>query len=249
MSESRYNRQMLVDGIGEGGQKKIGMARVAVVGVGALGCAVSDQIARAGVRSIRLIDSDIPEISNLQRQVLIDEDDVKQRTPKAVAASIKLVRANSEVEVEPVVAKFGADNAKELLKGIDFVFDGTDNFETRYLLNQTCFELGLPWFFGGVLGMSGLSFPVLPGGPCLQCTLGPRLPDDQVPTTSERGVLSSIVATIASIEVTRALRTMVGDPPSPNLIVIDLQRELFRVIKIERDASCPVCGNRAQVVR
>jgi adenylyltransferase/sulfurtransferase len=243
MSESRYNRQILVDGIGEDGQKKIREARVAVVGVGALGCAISDQISRAGVRSIRLIDHDVPEISNIQRQVLIDEENVRQRTPKALAASAKLQRANSEVAVEPLVVKFEADNADDLLKDIDFVFDGTDNFKTRYLLNQRCFELGLPWFFGGVLGMSGLSFPILPGGPCLQCVLGPRLPDDKVPTTSERGVLSSIVATIASIEVVRALRTMVGDPPSPNLIVIDLHRESFRVIEIGQDENCPVCGN------
>jgi adenylyltransferase/sulfurtransferase len=236
---------MLVDGIGKEGQEKIGRARVAVVGVGALGCAISDQITRAGVRSIRLIDYDVPEISNLQRQVLVDEEDVRQRTPKALAASAKLNRANSEVEVEPLVTKFGADNAKDLLENIDFVFDGTDNFATRYLLNQTCFELGLPWFFGGVLGMSGLSFPILPDGPCLQCALGPRLSDDKIPTTSERGVLSSIVATIASIEVTRALRTMVGDPPASNLIVIDLLRESFRVIEIERDETCPVCGNSA----
>ena len=242
MSESRYSRQILVEGIGEAGQRNIRKARVAVVGVGALGCAISDQIVRAGVRSIRLVDNDIAEISNLQRQVLINENDVQQRTPKALAAAGKLREANSEVEVKALVQRFTSENAREILSEIDFVFDGTDNFETRYLLNQTCFDLGLPWFFGGVLGMSGLSFPVLPGGPCLQCAIGPRLADDQVPTTSERGVLSSIVATIASIEVVRALRTMAGDPPPPNLIVIDYQRESFRVIEIERDGSCPVCG-------
>ena len=242
MTESRYHRQIQVEGIGPEGQRRIGGARVAVVGVGALGCAVADQLVRAGVRSIRLIDSDTPELSNLTRQVLIDEDDVERKRPKALAAAQKLKRANSEVLVEPRVARFDPETARDLIDGIDLVFDGTDNFETRYLINRVCLERRLPWVFGGVLGMSGMSFPVVPGGPCLCCALGPGPADGRVETTLERGVLLATVSAVASWEVVRGLKIMMGKPVRPNLIVVDLDRESVRCVKIERDPGCPICG-------
>lgn len=242
MTEARYNRQILVDWVGEKGQEAIRKARIALVGVGALGCAIADQIVRGGVGYLRLIDPDTPEISNLQRQVLIDEEDVKNRTPKALAAAAKLNRANSEVVVEPLVTRMDSKNAKALLSDVDLVLDGTDNFAARYLINGACIELGVPWIFGGVLGASGMSLPVLPGGPCLRCALGPEPTAGSVPTTAEMGVLSSIVAAVASIEVVRAWKIIVGSPPEPKLIVMDLFKESFRVVPIDRDPDCPACG-------
>ena len=241
MTESRYQRQIIVEGIGEKGQGLIRKARVAIVGVGALGCAIADQLARAGIGYIRLIDSDVPEMSNLQRQVLIDEQDVKNRTPKALAAADKLRRANSEVDVEAHVVRLTSDNAKPLLEGVNLVLDGMDNFEARYIVNSTCLELGVPWIFGGVLGMAGMSLPILPGGPCLHCALGPEPPAGTVPTTAQSGVLSSIVTTIASVEVVRAIKIITGRRLGPNLIVIDLDRESLRAIPIESDPDCPAC--------
>jgi molybdopterin/thiamine biosynthesis adenylyltransferase len=241
MRESRYNRQILVDGIGERGQEAIRKARVALVGVGALGCAVADQLVRGGIGYMRLIDPDTPEISNLQRQVLIDEEDVKNRIPKALAAASKLKRANSEVIVEPRVTRLAPENAGELLADVSLVLDGTDNFAARYLMNRTCLDLGTPWIFGGVLGTSGMSLPILPGGPCLQCALGPEPPAGTVPTTAEQGVLSSIVAAIASIEVVRAIKIIVGKPPVSKLALFDIFKESFRAVSIERDPSCPAC--------
>jgi adenylyltransferase/sulfurtransferase len=242
LTEPRYNRQIIVEGIGESGQAAIRAGRVAVVGAGALGCAVSTQLVRGGIGFLRLIDPDVPEISNLQRQVLIDEDDVRDRTPKAVAAANKLRAANSEVEVEPLTELLDDGNAAELLGGVDLVLDGTDNFAARYTINRTCLGSGTPYVFGGVLAASGMSFPVLPGGPCLQCALGPEPPDGSVPTTSERGVLCAIVQTVASLEVLRAMKLLTGHGLEPRLAVVDLWDETMRLVPVERDPSCPVCG-------
>ncbi len=243
MTESRYNRQELVSFVGKAGQEKINAARVAVVGVGALGCVISDQLVRAGIGYIRLIDSDTPEISNIQRQILIDEVNVKAGTPKVEAATEKLRRTNSEVEIEPHKVRMGPDNAEKLLSGVDLVFDGTDNFEARYLINRTLLKLGTPWIFGGVLAATGMSFPVLPGGPCLECVLGEEPPTDAVPTTAEQGVLAPIVATIGSIEVIRGLRFLMGKDLKPQLFTVDLERESTRTVPIEKNPSCPACSD------
>ncbi|MDD5306657.1 MAG: HesA/MoeB/ThiF family protein [Deltaproteobacteria bacterium] len=241
-AESRYQRQILVEGIGEEGQRRIRAARVAVVGLGALGCVVADQMSRAGVGAIRLIDPDIPEISNLQRQVLIDEEDVRQGRPKALAAAARIGRANSEVSVEAHVTRLLPHNALALLGGVDLVLDGTDNFEARYLVNETCVRLKIPWVFGGVLGASGMSMAVVPGGPCLRCALGPAPQAGTVPTTAQVGVLASIVGMIGSVEVARGLKILVGRKLEPRLVVFDLWSESFRTISIRKVEGCPVCG-------
>lgn len=242
MSGNRYSRQILVDGIGERGQAALGAARVAVVGSGALGCAVLDQLARAGVGYLRIIDPDVPEISNLQRQVLIDEDDVAARRPKALAAAAKLARANSEVRVDPLVTRLEEGRAAELLAGVDLVLDGTDNFVARFLINRTCVASRTPYVFGGVLAASGMSFPCLPGGPCLRCALGEEPPEGALPGTDRRGVLCAIVQTVASLEVVRAFRILTGAPPEPRLAIVDLWAESMRTVVVERDPDCPVCG-------
>ena len=132
-------------------------------------------------------------------------------------------------------------DARPLIEDVNLVLDGMDNFETRYIVNRACLELGTPWIFGGVLGMAGMSLPILPGGPCLHCALGPKPPAGTVPTTAELGVLSSIVATIASVEVVRAIKIIIGRQLEPNLIVVDLDRESLRTIPIERNPACPAC--------
>lgn len=243
MAESRYNRQILVDGIGERGQERIRRGSIALVGVGALGCAIAQQLVRAGIGSIRLIDADVPEISNLQRQVLIDELDVQSRTPKADAAAAKLARANSEVRIESRVERFTEENARNLLEGADLVLDGTDNFQTRYLINRVCVELGIPWVFGGVLAMSGMSFPILPGGPCLFCALGPEPSPGSIPSTDQMGILAATVSSIASLEVVRALKILIGAELKPCLAILDLNKESLRTVSIEKNPDCPICGS------
>jgi molybdopterin/thiamine biosynthesis adenylyltransferase len=241
MSEPRYRRQILVEGIGEAGQAALRSARVAGVGSGALGCAILDQLARAGVGTLRIVDPDVPELSNLQRQILIDEDDVAARRPKALAAADKLARANSEVILDPRVERLEPGNAAALLSGVDLVLDGTDNFAARYLINSTCLASGTPWVYGGVLAAGGMSFPVLPGGPCLRCALGEEPPEGALPGTAERGVLCAVVQTVASLEVVRAFRILTGAPPEPRLAIVDLWAETFRTVAVDRDPACPVC--------
>jgi molybdopterin-synthase adenylyltransferase len=242
MPETRYNRQMLAAGIGAAGQERIRRTRVALVGAGALGCAIADQLVRAGIGYLRLIDPDTPELSNLQRQVLIDEEDVREQRPKALAATAKLRRANSAVAIDAVVGRIDARNASELLGGVDIVLDGTDNFEARYLIDRTCVASRTPWVFGGVLAWGGMSFPIVPGGPCLTCAIGPEPPSGQVPSTAELGVLCAAVATAASLEVARALKIAVGQAVTPTLVVFDLLAETMRSIAVIRDPACPVCG-------
>lgn len=238
----RYLRQELVEGIGPEGQARIGAARVAIVGSGALGCAIADQLARGGIGHLRIIDPDVPEISNLQRQVLIDEDDVASGTPKALAAAAKLRGANSLVGVDPIVARLEESNAIDLLSGSDLVMDGTDNFPARYLIDRTVRGLGIPYVFGGVLAASGMTFPVLPDGPCLGCAIGPMPPEGSVPTTEEEGILCSTVAAIASLQVVTALKIICGHQVAPRLAVVDLWDQTMRSIAVERDPSCKICG-------
>jgi adenylyltransferase/sulfurtransferase len=241
MTEARYNRQIIVDGVGEDGQRRLGQARVAVVGAGALGCAVSTQLVRGGIGYLKLIDPDAPDLSNLQRQVLIDEEDVRQGTPKALAAAAKLRAANSEVEVDPRVLELDDDNAADLLAGVDVVLDGTDNLRARYAINRACVASGTPYVFGGVLAASGMSFAVLPGGPCLHCALGPEPSADSVPGTEERGVLCAIIQAVAAVEVVRAMKIVIGHDVPPDLLVLDLWDESQRLVRVERDPDCPVC--------
>ena len=161
--ESRYSRQIRFAPIGEEGQRRIRAARVAIVGCGALGSFQAEALARAGVGRLRLIDRDFVEWSNLQRQFLFDEADAAEALPKAVAAARRLAKVNSEVAIEPMVADLTPSNAAELLEGIDLILDGTDNFETRYLINDVAVRENIPWIYGAAVGSYGLKLAIVPG--------------------------------------------------------------------------------------
>jgi molybdopterin/thiamine biosynthesis adenylyltransferase len=184
----RYSRQTLFAGIGPDGQRKLGQSSVVIVGCGAMGSALANNLVRAGVGRVRLVDRDFVELNNLQRQTLYDERDAAEAAPKAVAAARRLAAVNSEVTVEPVVSDFNADNAEELLEGMDLALDGSDNFETRYLLNDACVKLGKPWIYSGVIAAYGVSMTVLPGDTaCLRCVF----PDRPLPGTTPTPPVSS----------------------------------------------------------
>lgn len=163
----RHARQILLEGIGPQGQQRLLSARVLLVGCGALGSNVINMLVRAGVGHLTIVDRDYVEINNLARQVLFDETDVARNVPKAIAAAEKCARTNSAVVIEPVVADFNHTNAERLVRDADVVLDGTDNFETRYLINDACVKLGTPWIYGGVVASTGMTVAVLPGStPC-----------------------------------------------------------------------------------
>ena len=241
----RYSRQMRFPGIGEAGQLRLLDARVAVAGCGALGSFQAGALARAGVGFLRLVDRDYVELSNLQRQWLFDECDVEQALPKAVAAARKIAAINRDVQVEPVVADLTASNVTEFFDDVDLILDGTDNFETRYLINDYAVERGRPWIYGAAVGSYGITMPVVPAQTaCLRCVY-PDPPRGSQPTCETGGVLGSITALIASLQVSEALKILCGVEPSRKITTVDVwSGEIRQVAQPAPSEQCPACGRR-----
>jgi len=200
----RYSRQMLFAGIGLEGQRRLRQARILLCGCGALGGAVADGLTRAGVGFLRLVDRDFVELSNLQRQVLFDEDDVARGLPKAIAAANRLGRVNSEVQLDPIVADIDPGNMLGFARDVDLIIDGMDNFETRFLINDAALELGKPWIYAGCLGSHGQVLPIIPGQTaCLRCLLGDLPGPAETETCDTAGVLGPAIAVISAAAFTR----------------------------------------------
>ncbi len=242
----RYSRQVIFEGIREPGQRKLLDARVVQVGCGALGSTIASLMVRAGIGHYTIIDRDLPEIHNLQRQILFDEDDVKQARPKADIAVDKLRRANSEVEVQARHTVLDKSNVDELLAGAHLVMDATDNMETRYLINDYCVREGIPWIYGGVVAASGMTMNILPGeGPCLRCVFADAPEPGQIPVVNIMGIIASIPSVIASIQVSEAIKLIIGSPElSRDLNCIDLWRLELRNLQVVKNPSCECCGKR-----
>jgi molybdopterin-synthase adenylyltransferase len=243
----RYIRQMRYAPLGEAGQRRLSASRALVCGCGALGSVLANTLVRAGVGAVRIVDRDFVELSNLPRQVLFDEDDVEAGLPKAVAAAHKLARINSAVEIEPVVADIDHANIGRLCDGVDAIVDGTDNFETRFLVNDAAVKLGIPWVYGGCLGAEGQTMTILPGvTPCLRCLLQECPPPGSTPTCDVAGVLGPIVGVIASIQAIEALKILSGnrDAASRFLTVVELWDNRVRqvdVASLRAQVDCPTC--------
>ena len=241
----RYSRQMRFAPIGPGGQEKLARSAVLIVGMGALGAVLANHMARAGVGLIRFVDRDYVERSNLQRQMLFDEDDAEAGLPKAVAAERKLSRINSGVRYEAVVADVTAANVSELLRGVDVVLDGTDNFRTRLLLNDACFRAGVPYVYGGAVSAQGMTAVFVPGETsCLRCLIGSE-PDSGGATCETVGVVSPIVDIVASFQAVEALKLLVGDAASRRRSLLSLEiwrHQLFDMRLAPPRPDCPTCG-------
>jgi molybdopterin/thiamine biosynthesis adenylyltransferase len=252
MDESldRYSRQIRFPGIGEDGQKRLLDSHVTLCGCGALGTVLANVLVRAGVGHLRLIDRDFIETSNLQRQVLFDEQDVAENLPKAEAAARKLEAINSSVHIEPVVTDIDRTNILELVGDADLILDGTDNFEIRYLINDVAVKLGKPWVYGGCIGSHGQTMTILPGEtPCLRCVFEAAPAPGEAGTCETAGVLSPIVNIIASFQATEALKILTGRREQVNrdLIYLDVWDNVQRRIKIAPllgKVDCPCCGRR-----
>ena len=242
---SRYSRQELFTGIGPAGQQAIRRARVTVIGCGALGTVLADTMVRAGVAALTVVDRDYLEMSNLHRQSLFDEEDVRRGLPKAAAAQARLRAINAEVEVRGVVADLSAENAPELLAGADLVLDGTDNFETRFLVNDVCVRAGVPWVYGACVGAYGLALLVRPHvTPCLRCLLEEMPAAGSGPTCDTAGVVAPIVHVIAGVQGAEALKMLAGRTESllPGIVTVDLWQGTFEVMDLRgQPPSCPAC--------
>jgi molybdopterin/thiamine biosynthesis adenylyltransferase len=247
-SENRYSRQILFEGIGEEGQARLAQSKVVIIGCGALGAVQAETLARAGVGQLVLVDRDFVEESNLQRQIMFDESDALNRLPKAVAAAARIARVNSDIQVEPLVTDVNFENIEEIIAGASLVMDGTDNFETRFLINDACVKSKTPWVYGAAVGSYGLTMTIVPGSsPCLRCVLEAMPEPGSGATCDTVGVIMPIVITIASIQAAEALKLLTGqtDKLHRSLIRIDLWDFQFNRLDLSRfDAGdeCPACS-------
>jgi molybdopterin-synthase adenylyltransferase len=243
----RYSRQIRFPQLGESGQRALLNSRVTLCGCGALGTVLANHLARAGVGMIRIIDRDFIETHNLQRQILFDEDDVASNLPKAEAAARKIRAINSSITVEPVVTDLDHTNILDLVGDADLILDGTDNFETRYLINDAAVKLDKPWIYGGVIGSEGQTMTIVPGKtPCLRCLIETAPPPGMTPTCETAGVLGPAVAVIASFEAIEAIKLLAGkhDALNTHLIMVDVWDWTFRQLKVAGlvgKVDCPCC--------
>jgi adenylyltransferase/sulfurtransferase len=246
--QEKYSRQMLFAGIGPAGQHGLLASRVAIVGCGAIGAAAANLLVRAGVGYIRIIDRDFVEPSNLQRQILFDESDALNALPKAVAAERKLRSINSTVAIEGLVADLSPRNAEALLGGVHLLLDGTDNFETRFLINDFSVKCALPWIYAAGVASYGLTMTIRPGAtPCLACLLESGAPDHGFEETCDTiGVLGPLVNLIASLEATEALKILSGrsDALHGRLISCDVWTGRMQSIRAARHPQCRACARR-----
>jgi adenylyltransferase/sulfurtransferase len=243
-SADRYSRQTLFSPIGKDGQKLLGDSSVAIIGCGALGTVLASNLSRAGVGRLVIADRDYIELNNLQRQILFDEDDIARRLPKAVAAAEKLHRANSTTKIEALVEDINADGIESLVQGVDLVLDATDNFESRYLLNDVCIKYARPWIYSGVIASYGVTMNIVPGDtPCLRCIF-PEMPlPGTTATCDTAGVLNGIVGAIAGVASTEALKLLLkSDRVSRAMFWMDVWENTSERIELPRQPDCPACG-------
>jgi molybdopterin/thiamine biosynthesis adenylyltransferase len=244
----RYAKQALFSAIGPDGQAALARARVLIVGCGATGGVLADALARAGVGQLRLVDRDFVEWTNLQRQILFDERDAAEQTPKAIAAAARLRAINSDIDIEPVVADVGPENILTLLDGCDLLLDGTDNFETRFLLNDAALETRIPWIYSGVIGAHGQTMTIVAGQTaCLRCMIESP-PDPGVTETCDTaGVIGPAVTALASLSAAQALKWLAGrrEPVPPRLLALDVWELTLRTIDtgpLVAAGGCAACG-------
>jgi len=244
---NRYARQTVLPMIGAAGQQRLLSSRVAIIGCGATGTVIANHLARAGVGHLRIVDRDWVEWNNLQRQLLFDEADARDAVPKATAAEARLRAVNSEIQIEGIVSDLNAANVEALIGDCDLVMDGTDNFETRYVVNDACVKLGKPWVYTGAVSTYGMSLLIRPEqSPCLRCAFPNPPPPGTAATCDTAGVLGPAVSVVASHSATEAIKWLVGaeDALAAGLIHVDTWDLTWRVLRLARDPHCPCCGDR-----
>jgi len=243
--DEKYSRQLLFAGVGPEGQRRLLSSGATIVGCGAIGAAVANLLARAGVGRLRILDRDFVETSNLQRQVLFDENDAREALPKAVAAERKLRSLNSDIHIEGIVADLNSRNVQELLSGFPLILDGTDNFETRFLINDFAVQSGTPWIYAAAVASYGLSFVIRPRETaCLACLLGPEGALGLEETCDTVGVLGPVVNLVASFEAAEALKILSSNASALHgrLISCDVWTGRLQSVQPERNPACRACA-------
>lgn len=246
---ARYSRQILYARVGPQRQQVLGTKRATLIGCGALGSSLANLLVRAGLGFLRVVDRDFIELNNLQRQTLFDEQDIADHLPKAAAACRKLERVNSAVRVEPVVADVTAANVETLCEGADLVLDGTDNLETRFLINDACVKGGRPWVYGACIGATGMMMPILPGTtPCLRCIWPEPPPPGMVDTCDTAGILGPVVDMVAGWQAIEALKLLTDQVEAVQRRLLQFDAWTGTVewfdMQAARDGKCVCCGRR-----
>lgn len=263
---SRYHRQMLLPGFGESGQRKLLASTAVILGCGALGTVAANMLARAGVGHLIIIDRDFIDLTNLQRQVLFDEQDIADAIPKAEAAKRKIAQINSQVKVTAIVDDINYKNIEGFIFGADVLVDGLDNFETRYLVNECAVKHGMPYLYGGAVGTVGMAFAVLPhtvsgsapwenapsenlATPCFRCIFEQAPPAGQSPTCDTAGVIGPVVSIIANFQVAEALKILTGNfrRVSRGMLNLDIWENTLSTLNVSRvwsDGDCSCCKHR-----
>ncbi len=244
----RYSRQVLFNGIGTEGQRRLGESRALIIGCGALGSAQAESLARAGVGRLRIADRDFVEFSNLQRQTMFTESDARERLPKAIAAANHIGEINSEDEVEPEIVDVNHSNIERLIQDCDVVLDGTDNFATRYLINDACVKHKVNWIYGAAVGSYGVTMTIRPDvTPCLRCVFPEPPPAASAPTCDTAGVIMPIISVVSAMQVTEALKLLTAQRPDlhQSLMQFDVWRNEWRRVRLsEKAPDCPTCALR-----
>lgn len=246
----RYSRQILLAEVGGKGQQKLAQAKVFLVGAGGLGSPAAFYLAAAGVGTLAVCDGDVVEIHNLQRQILHRTSDVG--TPKATSAQRALEALNPETRVVPIAERLTSQNILDHLRGYDLVLDGSDNFPTRYLVNDACVLLQKPLMHGGIFRFEGQAFTILPGaGPCYRCLFAEPPPPGAVPSCQEAGIIGAVAGIIGMIQANEAIKYILGKGELlvGRLVVFDALATRFREVKIRRDPRCPVCGDAPTITQ
>ena len=239
----RYVRQTILPEIGPEGQRKLSAATVAIIGLGALGTVSAGLLARAGVGHLKLVDRDVVELTNLQRQVLFDEKDMD--LPKAEVAAKKLRAVNSSVTIEGVSKDIHAANIESVLAGVGLVVDGTDNMELRFLLNEIAIARGFPWVYGGAIATQGMVMGILPGTTaCFRCFLPQMPPPGSLPTCDTAGILNTVSSIVGSLQATEGIKLLLGQRPSGELLVFDGWANELQRLRVSRRKDCPACVKR-----
>jgi molybdopterin/thiamine biosynthesis adenylyltransferase len=244
----RYSRQIRFAGIGSEGQRRLRAARVLLCGCGALGTILADTLVRAGVGLLRIVDRDFVDLTNLQRQVLFDEQDVADHLPKAIVAATRLSRINSQVTLVPHVADVDWRNIRDFAQDVDLILDGTDNFETRFLINDLSLETGIPWVYAGVVGSHGQTMAIFPNeSACLRCIIESPPDPGTTETCDTAGVIAPAVHMVTSLQAASALKILSGQRQivEPQLTIVDVWEGSLRQMNLKglhERGECPACG-------
>lgn len=252
MSWERYSRQIRFAPLGQAAQERFARSRVLIAGCGALGTVLADLATRAGIGYLRIVDRDFVDLSNLQRQVLFNEDDVRNHLPKSIAAANALRAINGDVTIEPIVADIDHQSLPEFAQSMDLILDASDNFELRFLINDVSLELNIPWIYAGALGSSGQTMTILPGlTPCLRCLMESPPDAGSTETCDAAGVIAPIIHVLASLQMSNAFKILAGlhDQIPPQLTFVDVWTQEFRTLNtadLRERADCPACDHGAR---